>query len=91
MYQKAIRNCTDGHDFMIGWDDEKRHNDRSKILHEVFFEQGFEEKVSKYFSSNVARLIQQSSLRYPGTKRSIDIGASILLAYQVLMDNGLTA
>ena len=73
MYQAAIRNCTDGHDFMIGWDEEKRHNARSKILHSVFFEDGFEANVSKFFSTNVARLIKGSSLKYPKTRRSVDI------------------
>ena len=73
MYQAAIRNCTDGHDFMIGWDEATRHNERSKILHSVFFEDNFEPKVSKFFSTNVARLIKQSSLQYPGSKRSLDV------------------
>jgi hypothetical protein len=36
MYQTAIRNCTNNHDFMIRWDDEKRHNTRSEILHKAF-------------------------------------------------------
>lgn len=48
MYQAAIRECTDGHDFMIGWDEQKRHDDRSNILHKVFFEDGFEDHVTKY-------------------------------------------
>lgn len=73
MYQAAIRNCTDGHDFMIGWDEAKRHDTRSSILHKVFFEDNFEANVTKYFRTNVARLIKQSSLKYSGTKRSIDI------------------
>ena len=73
MYQAAIRNCTDGHDFMIGWDEAKKHDDRSKILHDVFFEEGFEKNISKFFSEHVSRLIKESSLKYPGTKRSVDI------------------
>ncbi|KAF1352434.1 linoleate diol synthase [Delphinella strobiligena] len=73
MYQAAIRNCTDGHDFMIGWDEAKRHDKRSSILHKVFFEDNFEANVTKYFRTNVARLIKQSSLKYSGTRRSIDI------------------
>ena len=48
MYQAAIRNCTDGHDFMIGWDDAKRHDDRSKLLYKAFFEEGFEKNVVSY-------------------------------------------
>ncbi|KAK5128192.1 hypothetical protein LTR08_004071 [Meristemomyces frigidus] len=73
MYQAAIRNCTDGHDFMIGWDAEKKHDDRSKILLKAFFEDDFEKKVTAFFRTNVARLIKKSSLSYPKTRRSIDI------------------
>lgn len=29
MYQAAILQCTDGHEFMIGWDDARRHDPRS--------------------------------------------------------------
>lgn len=74
MYQKAIRDCTNGHDFMIGWDDAARHDPRSNILHQVFFETGFEEHVTKYFRSNVSRLISEHSLKYSNScRRSIDI------------------
>lgn len=73
MYQKAIRQCTDNHDFMLGWDDAKRHDERSKILHKVFFEDNFEAKVTEYFSTNVAKLIKASSLKYCDNRRSVDI------------------
>lgn len=73
MYQKAIRNCTDGHDFMIGWDSARRHNERSTFLHRAFFEEGFEAHVSSFFSKHVRRLIEENSLSYPDTRRSIDI------------------
>ncbi|RFU34742.1 hypothetical protein B7463_g1611, partial [Scytalidium lignicola] len=74
MYQKAIRECTDGHDFMIGWDDAKRHDTRSGILHKLFFEDGFEANVSKFFKANVAKLIKEKSLKYSNSRRrSIDI------------------
>jgi len=73
MYQAAIRKCTDGHDFMIGWDEAKRHDERSKILHKVFFEEGFEANVTKFFREHVRRLIKESSLKYPGTRRSVDV------------------
>lgn len=59
MYQKAIRICTGGHDFMIGWDQAKRHEDRSKFLHDVFFEENFEANASKFFRTTVADLIQK--------------------------------
>lgn len=74
MYQKAIRQCTDGHDFMIGWDDAARHDPRSKILHSVFFEAGFEANITSFFSAHVASQIKQHSLSYAkSTRRSIDI------------------
>jgi hypothetical protein len=74
MYQKAIRLCTDGHDFMIGWDDAKRHDARSEILHKVFYEEGFEANVYKFFGSNVAKLIKENSLKYSSsTRRSFDV------------------
>lgn len=74
MYQKAIRECTDGHDFMIGWDDARRHDPRSDILHKVFFEENFEANVDKFFRTKVAELIKENSLKYSNsTRRSINI------------------
>ena len=74
MYQKAIRDCTDSHDFMIGWDDAARHDPRSAILHKVFFETDFESNLTKFFSANISRLISEHSLKYSNsTRRSIDI------------------
>jgi hypothetical protein len=73
MYQAAIRNCTDGHDFLIGWDEEKKHNERSAVLHKVFFEEGFEKNCSDFFATNVRKLIQQNSLSFSKGRRSIDI------------------
>jgi cytochrome P450 len=73
MYQKAIRQCTAGHDFMIGWDEAKKHDTRSNILHKVFFEENFEEKLSQFFRTNVAKLIKDHSLKYSDKRRSIDI------------------
>lgn len=73
MYQDAIRNCTAGHDFMIGWDDAKRHDDRSTILHKAFMEEGFEKNVANFFSNNVRKLITKNSLNLSKGKRCIDI------------------
>ena len=73
MYQVAIGNCTNGHDFMIGWDDAKRHDERSNILHKAFFEDAFEKNVSEFFSTNVKNLIEQNSLSFTKGRRSIDI------------------
>ncbi|PVH95983.1 heme peroxidase, partial [Periconia macrospinosa] len=73
MYQAAIRNCTAGHDFMIGWDDAKKHDERSNILHKVFFEPNFEKNVTDFFNTNVAKLIQKNSLSFKKGRKSIDI------------------
>ena len=73
MYQAAIRKCTDGHDFMIGWDEAKRHDERSSILHKVFFEEGFEKNCATFFRTNVKRLIEQNSLSFSKGRKSIDI------------------
>lgn len=73
MYQAAIRNCSNGHDFMIGWDDAERHDPRSNILHKVFFEEGFEKNVSEFFCTNVKKLIERNSLSFTKGRRSIDI------------------
>ena len=73
MYQAAIRNCSDGHDFMIGWDQQQRHDERSRLLHQVFFEPDFEAHVSSYFRKTVRHLIDQNSLAYPDSRRSINV------------------
>ena len=73
MYQAAIRNCTNGHDIMIGWDDPKRHDERSNILHKIFFEEGFEKNVTEFFSANVKKLIEKNSLSFTKGRKSIDI------------------
>jgi len=74
MYQAAIRNVTDNHDFLLGWNDAKRHDPRSDILHKVFFEEGFETNVTSFFRTNVSKLIKSHSLKYSsGTRHSIDI------------------
>lgn len=37
MYQAAVTNCTDGHEFMLGWDEQKKHDARSNVRHGRFF------------------------------------------------------
>lgn len=73
MYQAAIRNCTDGHDFMIGWDDAKKHDQRSALLHKVFFEDNFEQNVSNFFTTTVRSLIEKNSISFSRDRKSIDI------------------
>ena len=31
MYQAAVKHCTDGHEFMLGWDEQKKHDARSNV------------------------------------------------------------
>jgi cytochrome P450 len=73
LYQKAIVQSTDGHDFMIGWDQAAKHDARSQTLHKAFFEDNFEDHVSKFFSENIADLIKKNSLKYADSRRAIDI------------------
>ena len=84
MYQAAIRNCTDGHDFMIGWDQQKRHDDRSAFLQEAFFEDGFESHVYQFFRKQVKRLTVKSSVAYSDCRRSIDIVQCVTNAIPIL-------
>ncbi|KAH6612649.1 heme peroxidase [Boeremia exigua] len=73
MYQAAIRHCTAGHDFMIGWDEAKKHDERSNVLHKIFFEDGFEKNITEFFTINVRKQILKSSVKGPKGRRSIDV------------------
>lgn len=73
MYMKAIKECTGGFEFLLGWDDVARHDPRSQLLYKIYFDEGFETKLSKFFTETVANLIKEKSLKYSGSKRSIDI------------------
>ncbi|KAM3476257.1 hypothetical protein MY5147_003294 [Beauveria neobassiana] len=78
MYEKMIRECANGHEFMIGWDDAERHDPRSKMLHQAFFEDGFEKNVTDFFRSHIVQQIRSKSLKYSResatpNRRSIDI------------------
>lgn len=68
-----FRLCTYGHYTIFGWDNVQKHNDQSNPLHKIFFEDGFENNVMKFYSANVSKLIKESSLKYQSSKRSIDI------------------
>jgi hypothetical protein len=73
MSHAATRNCTNRHDFLTCWDDTKLHGERCNILRTAFFEEGFEENVSAFFGTNVAKLIEKNSLSFTKGRRSIDI------------------
>lgn len=85
MYQRAILNCTGGYEFMIGWENAEKHNARSKILHEAYFEEGFEDNCNKFFREHTARLIQEHSLKIKSaSKRVIDIVRDVTNVVPVL-------
>lgn len=46
---------------------------KTDVLTKVFYEEGFETNIAKFFRESTARLIKASSLRYAGTKRSLDV------------------
>ena len=74
MYMDAVRVCTDGHDFFLGWDDAARHDPRKEMLLKAFCEPNFEQNVVEFFTKNVRQLIAKNSLKYKNSKRrSIDI------------------
>ncbi len=73
VYQAAINECNNGHDFMIGWDEQKKHDDRSNALHKIFFEESFEKNVDEFFTTTVRNLIKKNSLRGAKGRMTIDI------------------
>ena len=73
MYRDPLRVATGGKDTMSSWDEQKKHDDRRVALEKAFFEDKFEANVSKFFAEATAKLIKDCSLKYPKTRRSIDI------------------
>ena len=67
MYQHAIKHCTDGHEFMLGWDQARKHDDRSKFLHDVFFEGNFE----AYEKNKIERLGPDAATPHRSTHRKL--------------------
>lgn len=72
-YETTNRNYANGHDFKIGLDDAKQHDEHSKTLQKIFFEDGFEKKVYEFFSTNVEKLIEKNSLSFTTGTKSIDV------------------
>ncbi|KAL5402105.1 hypothetical protein PMIN06_002137 [Paraphaeosphaeria minitans] len=73
MYQTAVHNVTGGNEFLIGWNDPKRHDPRSKSLRKLLFEDGFEQNVAAFFSTTVQKLIQNNSLATVKGRRALDV------------------
>ncbi|KAJ3150057.1 hypothetical protein HDU86_006781 [Geranomyces michiganensis] len=73
-YNKAIRNVSDGKEFIIGWDDQQQHDTRSKILHEAFYYPEFEQDLIKFYKQTIPVLIKQRTLEFSNSgRRQIDI------------------
>jgi hypothetical protein len=72
IYNKAIKFST-GKEFMIGWDEAKKHDTRSSILHRAFYEEGFEKNAASFFSKTVKGLIVKNSLSFTKGRHTIDI------------------
>ncbi|KAF7195522.1 Psi-producing oxygenase A [Pseudocercospora fuligena] len=65
----ATQTIANGNNFMLGSGDPKK----AASLQKIFFEDGFEASVKKYFETEVSKLIKDSSLRYSNGKRSFDV------------------
>ncbi|KAJ3035169.1 hypothetical protein HDV00_004291 [Rhizophlyctis rosea] len=76
MYNKAIIDAT-GHEFMIGWDNAARHDPRSQILHHAFYQPGFEESVTKFFTETVTKLIRDKSLSLSKGRKQLDVARDV--------------
>lgn len=83
-YQKDIVQVTNGHEFLLGWDDAKRHDPQKAMILKAFFEDGFETEVKNFFESNIAKLVKEKSLKYSGQRRSIDIVRDITNVVPIL-------
>lgn len=46
---------------------------KTDVLSKIFYEENFEANIAKFFRESTARLIKSSSLRYAGSKRSLDV------------------
>jgi cytochrome P450 len=76
-YQHAIRDCSQGHDFLMGWDESKLHDRRSDILKKALFETDFEKNVSEFFADHVNTLIRYNTLSFTSGKRSFDFARDV--------------
>ncbi|KAI8589889.1 linoleate diol synthase [Geranomyces variabilis] len=73
-YNKAIKNVSEGKEFIIGWDDKQQHDTRSKILHEAFYYPEFDEELIRFYQHTIPLLIEKRTLAFTNSKkRQIDI------------------
>ena len=78
IYDPMIRNMNKGHGFIVGWDDQKRHDERKTLLHNVFYDQDFDKKLTAFFREHYAKAIKKSSLHYADNRRSLDIVRDVI-------------
>jgi cytochrome P450 len=76
-YQHAIHDCTQGHDFLLGWDESKLHDQRSDILKKALFETDFDKNVSEFFGDHVNTLIRYNTLSFTKGKKSFDFARDV--------------
>ena len=62
-----------------GFDNVKQQaTTQSKVIHKIFFEEGFDKNVSNFFTTNVKRLIERNSLSFRKGRKSIDIVRDVI-------------
>lgn len=84
IYDSAIRTIANNHGFLLGWDEQKRHDERHAILHRAFFEDDFDANITRFFRERTRTLIANSSLHYADSRRSIDIVRDVTNVVPVL-------
>lgn len=57
----------------LGLDGKKRHDERSNVLQKVFFEEGFESNVAKFFREHTKAQIKKCSLKYRDQRRALNV------------------
>ncbi|EGX44933.1 hypothetical protein AOL_s00173g34 [Orbilia oligospora ATCC 24927] len=72
-YPSEIPASKNGHDFLNGWNDLKRHDSMTSPIHKSLIEEGFEKNVSLFFSSKMKALIEKNTLSFKKGRKSIDI------------------
>ncbi|KAF3920745.1 hypothetical protein ABW20_dc0100857 [Dactylellina cionopaga] len=72
-YPSAIPTSKNGHDFLNGWNDIKRHDSMTSPIHKSLVEDGFEKNISLFFSSKIKELVEKNTLSFKKGRKSIDI------------------
>ncbi|KAK6544845.1 hypothetical protein TWF694_001526 [Orbilia ellipsospora] len=72
-YPADIAVSKNGHDFLTGWNDIKRHDAMTSPVHKSLVEENFEKNVSLFFSSKIKELIEKNTLSFKKGRKSIDI------------------